>query len=171
MCQLRPRLDAELSERLMEVVLDGGGADEKLCGNLTVRVALRGQSCNLYLLWRELIEGLDRTATCTLTRGFQFDACACGERLHAGSVEEVMRCPQLFPGIEAPAMAPQPFAEKQARTRDVNGHTGPTEVIYRIEVQGFRVLIVREERFGTRGCSECPVRRAHARHLRKTSAR
>jgi len=54
--QLRPRLDVELAEHLVQVVLDRARADEELSGDLPVAVPLRGEVGNLRFLRRELAE-------------------------------------------------------------------------------------------------------------------
>jgi hypothetical protein len=81
-----------------------------------------------------------------------------------------MSCPQLFPCIDAPALPPQPFTKQKARAGEVDGDASPTEAIDCFEIQGFRALIVREERFRARRCSERPLGAGHPRHFREASA-
>src|SRR6266481_1386371 len=51
--ELYPAGDAELAEDLVQVVLDGSGADEQLAGDLPVGQPLGGQPGDLRLLRRE----------------------------------------------------------------------------------------------------------------------
>ena len=54
--ELRARLDAELAEHLVEVVLDSARADEQSSCDLSVRLPLGGKARDLRLLRGELVE-------------------------------------------------------------------------------------------------------------------
>src|SRR6478672_12701110 len=80
--ELRPRLRAQLAERLAQVVLDGARADEQLSGDLPIGVSVRRKARDLRLLGRELVERVHGPLAGPLTGGQQLAFGATRERLH-----------------------------------------------------------------------------------------
>ena len=99
---------------------------------------------------------------------FQLDACALGERLHPEVGEEVMRGPQLFSCVDAPALTSQPLTVEQVSASEIDGHPRPTESFDRLDIASLGLLIFDQQRLRACRDPEGPVRPAHPGHLRET---
>ena len=87
MRKLRSRLHSELAERVAEVVLDGGLADEQPRRDLWIRLSLRGKPSDLPLLRGELVQRLNAPPPSVLACRLELKPCALGERLPPKSVK------------------------------------------------------------------------------------
>src|SRR5918998_75251 len=100
--QLRAGGDAELGERLVQVVADRAGAEEQLRGDLLVRAALSDESNDLHLLGCEWRAGTvlrpDRPPG-----GAQFAPGAGGPWAGAEALEDLERGRELWTGVGAAA--------------------------------------------------------------------
>jgi hypothetical protein len=82
-----------------------------------------------------------------LARREQLDPRPLGEGLHPEVGEPLVREAQLYAGVRASALTPQPFAVQEVGTREIYCDTGPTEPVDRLEVQVLRRRPLGEERF------------------------
>jgi hypothetical protein len=62
-------VDAELSEDVAEVEVDGAGAEEELLGDLMLGQSLRDEAGDLELLAGELVDRARVASACTLAAG------------------------------------------------------------------------------------------------------
>src|SRR5215475_7820543 len=99
--ELCPAGDAELVEDLVQVVLDGAGADEQLAGDLPVGQALGGQPGDLRLLRREHLRGPEAARAGPLAGGAQLGSGPARESRHAHLVEHLEGPAELVAGIAA----------------------------------------------------------------------
>ena len=100
----------------MHVVLDGAGADEQTGADLGVREAVARELRDLRFLGGELVTGLARAFASRLADGEQLAFRARGERLGAHRREHLLGGAQLVTGVASAFVAPQPFAEEQVGT-------------------------------------------------------
>ena len=107
--------DPELGEHLVQVPLDGAGAEVELRADLGVRAALAGQPRDELLLGRELVARL----------GVRLRTFAPWRAARAGRARRTRRRPstrtrrvrpaQLLARVDATALTAQPLAEEQPR--------------------------------------------------------
>ena len=147
--ELRPRLYAQLAERLTQVVLDGGRADEQLSGDFSIGVSLRHQARNLGLLGRELVECVHGPFAGTLACRQQLALGAVRERLGARAGERLKRGAQMLSGVEAAAFAAEPLPVKKVSPGELESRTGTGEVIDRLAVQTLGALALAQQRVHT----------------------
>src|SRR5438105_13905996 len=120
--ELRARLDVELAEYLVEVVLDGACADEQSRCDLSVRLPLRGEARDLRLLRGELVERVHGPFAGTLTCRQQLAFGAAGERLGADAGELLKGGAQLLSSVEAAPLATQPPPVENVSLGGVHSH-------------------------------------------------
>src|ERR1051326_6341 len=111
--ELSPGAHAELGEHLVQVVLDGSGADEELACYLRVRVLLGSQPDDLPLLGGEHVPALGRSFAYRLPGRQQLAAGALGERLGSDAAERLVGEAQVPAPVVAPVPATQPLAVKE----------------------------------------------------------
>ena len=104
---------AGLPEHLPQVVVDGGGAQEQLRGDVTVALAVADQPGDLRLLRRELVLGLRCPRAGALSGGQQLDPGPLGEGPGVHRGEHLVRGAELAARVAAAALAAQPFAVHQ----------------------------------------------------------
>ena len=95
------------------------GLRNRLRADLRVRQAVAGEPGDLRLLRGQLVARLGAALADRLAGGEQLAAGALGERLDAHLGEHVVRRAQLLAGVDAPALAAQPFAVEQMRAREL----------------------------------------------------
>src|SRR4051794_40646252 len=78
--ELMTGADAQLGEHLVQVVLHGAAADEQPLTDVRVRDPLAGEPCDLSLLSREVLPGLNGAFADSLAGGQQLALGAFGER-------------------------------------------------------------------------------------------
>jgi hypothetical protein len=76
-------LDAELAERLPQVVVNGAAADEELGGDFRVRGTVGGEAGDLCFLGGQVVERLDGPFARMLAGRLELDPGTLGERFHA----------------------------------------------------------------------------------------
>jgi hypothetical protein len=137
------RFDPELPEHLTEAVFDGPSADEELRGGLAVRDFLRHKAGDVFLLRRQLIEGVDGSPPSMFASRFSFDACALGERRQAEVGEEFVRDAQVRARVHASPLTSQPLPIEEMRAREIDGHPSSTEPLDCLDVTLLGSPIVR----------------------------
>src|SRR5215208_2395828 len=81
--QAHARADRELDEHLLQVPLDGTGAEEQPGADLRIGETVAREARDLLLLRSELVARLDGAPAHLLARRSKLAAGALGERLHA----------------------------------------------------------------------------------------
>src|SRR3954453_6057396 len=76
--ELMTGADAQLGEHLVQVVLHGAAADEQPLTDVRVRDPIAGEPCDLSLLSREVLPGLNGTFADSLAGGQQLALGAFG---------------------------------------------------------------------------------------------
>src|SRR5262245_22392699 len=145
--------------------LDGARAEEQLCSDLVVGEAVAREPGDLALLRGQLVARLDRPLSHLLARHAKLVAGALGERLHSDRREALVRAAQLLARVDAPALAAQPFAVQQARTRELGTEPRAAEMLDRGSIQLLRVARSRHQRASARLDAGDPVGATGARHL------
>ena len=140
MGELGSRRHVEFAKRHPEVVLDGARADEQLRRDLAVGVALSWESRDLRLLRGELVERLDRSLAGVLTGRRELDPCALGERLHPEVREQFVGEPELRPGVQPTARAPQPLAVEEMRPGKVETQARRLQPSDRLAIEGAAMM-------------------------------
>src|SRR5215208_4284556 len=133
--QLVPRGDAELGEHLVEVVLDGAGADEQPRADLGVGEALAGEPGDLRLLRGELVPGLDAAPAGPLAGGAQLAGGTLRERLEPHRREHLVRRAELLARVLPALPAANPLAVEQVAASELDAHHRATEVRDRLAVE------------------------------------
>src|SRR5215467_8319310 len=94
----------------------GARADEQLRRYLRVRQPIARQSGDLGFLGGEVVHRVRPALTNGFAGGQEFVTGTFGERLESHVVELLMGDPQLLAGVDATALAPEPFAVHEVRT-------------------------------------------------------
>src|SRR3954454_9864476 len=108
--QAHARADLELGEHLLQVPLDGAGAEEQPGADLRIGKTAAREAGDLLLPRRELVARLDRALARLRARRHELATSALGERLHADRVEHLVGGAQLRARIRTPALPAQPLA-------------------------------------------------------------
>jgi DNA-binding CsgD family transcriptional regulator len=150
-----PPVDPELPVDGAQVVLDGGGAEEQLGGNVTIRGPARGQLGDLELLRSELDVSRIGAGMRVFAGGRQLGAGPVGEAVHAHPLEAFQRGTELVPGIAATPLAAEPFSVDQLRACYRESDGSSLKVVDRLLITvGGRRVITREQ---------CPAACRHAK--------
>ena len=96
---------AGLPVYLAQVVVDGGGAEEQLRGDVPVAVALADEPGDLCLLRRELVFGLGYSLAGVFPGGQQLGPGSFGKSFGAHGLEHVVGGAQLLARVTAAALA------------------------------------------------------------------
>src|SRR4029450_3528724 len=75
----------------------------------------------------------------------------------SSDLEPLVREAQLYAGVRASALAPQPFAIQEVGTREIYCDAGPTEPVDRLDVQVLRRRPLGEECLGAGWDAQDPV--------------
>ena len=140
------RLDAQLAERLAQVVLDGAGADEQPSRDRSVGLPLCGKASDLRLLRGQLVQRVHGPPAGTLTCRLQLEPCPLGERVHSGVSEELVRGSQLLAGIQTPALTPKPFAVEEVGASELHADPCALELADRVHVELIGFIAIAEQR-------------------------
>src|SRR3954447_8776584 len=109
--------------------LDGARAQEQPRADLGVGQSVARKSCDLQLLWSQLVASLGLAPADCLTSGQQLAAGAFRARCHSHLGQHRVRNPQLLTSILAPAAAAQPFAIEQVGARKIRTQLGPLQLV------------------------------------------
>src|SRR5262245_60427742 len=143
--ELVARLDVELGEHLVQVVLDRSGADEQLGADLGVRETVAGEPRDLCLLGCEVVARL-RTA---LVRGFagcfEFATSALGEGGGPDAAEPFVCGTKLFTGVDAPFLPTKPFAVDELGAGEVNDDSTTAEPLDSLSVETLGLIALAYE--------------------------
>jgi hypothetical protein len=113
--------------------------DEQLSRDLSIGVALRRETRDLPLLWRELAQGIDTSSVSVLARRLQLDPRALRETLHPEVREEPVGDSQFLPCVHSSAFASQPLAVDQVGSGQIDGDPSSAKSIDRLDIgAGFR---------------------------------
>src|SRR5215208_5495431 len=132
--QAHARADLELGEHLLQVPLDGTGAEEQPGADLRIGKTVPREAGDLLLLRRELVARLDSALARPPARRHDLAAGALGERLHADPLEQLVGGAQLRARIRAPALPAQPLAVEQMRAGELGTKLRTTQSIDRFGV-------------------------------------
>ena len=143
---MRARVDAELAEHLVQVVLDGSRADEQLSGDVSVVVSRRHEAGDLGLLRREVAERVRCPFAGMFPGRLEFHPSALGESLHSELGKELVRGPEFGARLDPSTFASEPFAVEQMRAREVDTQSGRSEMRDRFAIEVFGGLSVGEQR-------------------------
>src|SRR3954469_1073115 len=99
--QRAARADPQLGEHLLEVPLDGAGAEEELGADLRVRASFARQASDLLLLRRELVARVVAALAHPFACGQQLVPGALGESVGAHRQERFAGDAQLLTRIDA----------------------------------------------------------------------
>jgi hypothetical protein len=161
------RGDAQLGENLVQVVLDGAGADEHLGRDLGVSLAVHGQPHDLRFLGGELDGRRDRPLGQPLAGRRQLSPGPRGERLGAHRGEHVAGGAQLAARVDPAALAPEPLTVEQLHPGERGDDAGLVKVIDGLEEVPFGIIIVGYERAAEGLKSGRPVGPARGRRRRE----
>src|SRR5271165_4038585 len=139
---------AGLPVHLAQVVVDGGGAQEQLPGDVPVALALADQPGDLRLLRRELGFGLGGPLAGAFAGGQQLDPGPFGERPGAHRGEHLVRGAELLAGVAAAALAAQPLAVHQVGAGQLGYRPALPQVPDGLGVQGLGVGVAGQQRPG-----------------------
>ncbi len=158
--ELLTRADLELVEDLAQVVLDRMGADEQLCADLRVGVAVAGEIGDLCFPGSEVRRRVDGPLARPLPGRTQLASGARGECFRA-HCREHLPCPaQLFAGVDSPTLPSEPFAVEEVSARNVRGRAAAAESIDCLPMQLLGNRVVTHERTRPRLHPKSPVRSA-----------
>src|SRR5205814_1180132 len=157
--------DPELGEHLVQVPLDGAGAEVELRADLGVRPALAGQPRDELLLGRELVARPRGALAHLRARGEQLVPGAFGERVDAHGDERVVGSLKLLARVDAPTRTTQPLAEEQPAARELGTEPGAPQAIDRLAVQALGRLTLAQQRARPRVEAQRPVGVARTRVL------
>src|ERR687898_1034437 len=129
------RADAELGEHLLQVPLDGAGAEEELSADLGVRPTVAGELGDVLLLRSELVAGVIAALADLLAGGQQLVPRTLGESLRAQREQHLARDPQLLARIDTSPLTAQPLPVEQARACELDADARVGEAIDRFAVQ------------------------------------
>ena len=127
--ELDPAGDVELAEDLVQVVLDGAGADEQLAGDLPVGQALGGQPGDLRLLRREHLLGPEAARAGPLAGSAQLGPGPARESRHAHLVKHLEGAAELVAGIAAAALAAEPLPVHLVSPGQLRGEPAALQVL------------------------------------------
>ena len=153
------RADAELGEHLLQVPLDGAGAEEELGADLGVRPAVAGELGDVLLLGGELVAGVVAALADLLAGGQQLVPRTLGESLRAHREQRLARDPQLLARIDAPALTAQPLPVEQARACELDADARAGEAIDRLAVQALGGVSLAREGAHAGADSQRPIGR------------
>jgi hypothetical protein len=100
MGKLVPRVDSELGECFVEVVLDRLRADKQLARDFLIRTASARQKHDLLLLFSQRAGRINRALTCGLPCSQNLAACALSKDVRAHCRKHIIRCSELFARFE-----------------------------------------------------------------------
>ena len=112
---------------------------------------------DLRFLWSELVSRIHGSFAGTLTCRLQLEPCALGERLHSTVCEEFVSGSQLLASVQAPVLAPQPFAVEEMRARELGRKTRAAQSFDRFAVRRFSRVAVCQQRSRTDRDPQPPV--------------
>jgi hypothetical protein len=130
--ELAAGTDSQLGENLAQVVLDRPGADEQPRTDLRIGQALHGQPGDLGLLGGQRFgrrAGSGGPLAYGLSGRQQFAARPFGERFQSHRFQHFLGGAQLLPGVDAPALAAQPFPVEQAPAGEFGADRGAAQLV------------------------------------------
>src|SRR4051794_37664963 len=137
--------------------LNGPRAEEEPRTDLRIRQAIAGQACDLPLLRRQVIAGLDRPLAHLLACRLKLFTCALGERLHPDRDEHFVSVAQLLARVDPAVLAAQPLAIEQMSAGELGTKPGPCQSLDRLAVQALGTLTLGQKRPAARLDSQAPV--------------
>jgi hypothetical protein len=108
----------------VQVVLDGAGADEQLCADLTIRAPVPSKFGDLPLLGSQLSPRVICPLPHLLAGGRKLTLSARGERAGPHGQEQLARGPQLFASVDPPVLAAEPLAVEKVGTAKLRHDAG-----------------------------------------------
>ena len=106
----------------------------------------RGEAGDLRLLRREDVARLVGAPAHRLAGGQQLAAGALGERLGPEAAEHLVGGAQLLARVDAPVLAPQPFAVEQVGAGELDADPGALEPLDRLAVERVGLLALAHQR-------------------------
>ena len=107
-----------------------------------------GEASDLRLLRREVVAGLVDAFAGTRTGREQLDSGPVGEAVGAHRLEGVACRLELFAGVAAPLLSPEPLAVDQLGARELQPRAACLQLGDRLVVVGLGVGVARQQRFG-----------------------
>src|SRR5262249_7633163 len=120
--QTPARVDSELREHLVQMPLDGAGAQIELFSDLRICTPVTREPCDVFLLRGEIIASLIAALADPLARREKLVSRAIGEPLRAHRGECFVRLAELLARVGPALLAPQPLAVAESGPGNVSHH-------------------------------------------------
>ena len=121
--------DPELGEYVVQVPLDGAGAEEEAGADLRVREPVAGELGDLTLLCGQVVTCRDGPLAQLLARCQQLTAGAFGEGIHAHRRELVVGGVELGARVAPAILAAKPLAVEQVSAGELGAHPCSAEML------------------------------------------
>src|SRR5262249_30252563 len=129
------RVDPELCQHLVQMPLDGAGAQVELFSDLRICTSVAREPYDVLLLGGEIIASVIAALADPLARRQKLASRALGEPYSAHRDECLVRLAKLLARIDSALLAPQPLAVSKSGTGEVGDHGCLPERLDRIAVK------------------------------------
>src|SRR6267154_4542148 len=117
--QLATRGDAELSKNVRQVKPDSPRAQEELCSDVPIAQALRSETRDVQLLWRELVDRRLVSSGERDSRRTQLGPRSLHPRVSTQLIEHLQGDPQLPSGLGLEALPAEPLSVLEPGLREL----------------------------------------------------